>query len=115
MLELYQGSSSYTLDCLKKWSVNTGQLQLFWNGAFYKYERVFRNTMRSENNSSLFAKIQYNNRILRSEQFKETYAHFTGNLHPLYKMAYGSKRYIFVMLVDWLAKIKVFGKWYDCI
>lgn len=106
LLELYQGSSSYTLDFLRKWSVNDEQQQLFWNGAFYNYERVFRNTMRTENNSSLFAKIRYNNRILRTEQFKETYAHFTGSLHPFYRIAYGTKQYVCVMLVDWLVKIK---------
>lgn len=106
LLELYQEISFYTLTFLKKWSVNEGQIQLFWNGVFYQYEKVLRNTMRNENRSSLAGKVRYNNWILQSAQFKEAYDRFTGNLHPLYKIAYGTKRYICVMAVDLLVKIK---------
>lgn len=106
LLELYQGSSSYMLTFLKKWSVDDEQFQLFWNDLFYKLERVLRNTMRKENGCSLFEKVRHNNKILRSEQFNKAYDHFTGSLHPLYKMAYGTRQYMWVMAVDSLIKIK---------
>lgn len=106
LLQLYQSNNAIISEYLEKWKVDNKQWEIFWNSIFYKYERIMRNTMSIENRKSFLNKIKYNDAVLRSDDFHNVYRLFSDHMHFLYRLAYGTKRYFFVYLVEKIIHLK---------
>ena len=65
-----------------------------------------RNTFHKENKEFFINKIKYNNKILKSEDFKEIYSNRTCYLNKYYDRAYRSGNYILVRILDYIVKIR---------
>lgn len=106
LLQMYLDNCKSIHVFLEKWEINEAQWKIYWNDAFYKLERVLRNTMRKENRDTFFEKISYNNNIMRSAEFCEALSNFSDSMNPLYSIAYRTQYYIVIWLLDLLVRIK---------
>lgn len=105
LLEIYQLLNAECRSYLQKWNVSTEQMEKYYNSCFYTYEKVLRNTMRAPDKSK-YEKIQWNNALLKSMEFREVLQKRTCFVHPLYLKAYKSCNYLNVLHMDRLHKIK---------
>ncbi|MGN1181389.1 MAG: glycosyltransferase, partial [Faecalibacillus sp.] len=106
LLDMLSSNNDVIEEYLKKWQVNKSQWKLFYNSKFYCYERIMKNTFRKENTLSFYGKLKFNSNIMISTDYRLTLSYFTGYMHPLYKWAYTSNSYIFVIIVELLVIIK---------
>lgn len=72
------------------------------NSCFFHYENVLRNTFHPDNKESFIKKIQYNNRILKSEECKEILKNKTCYVNQYYDKAYKTGNYVWIVMLDWI-------------
>lgn len=106
LLEIYRRLNSETEKYAQKWKLSEEQISKMYNSFFFRLEAVLRNTFNENNKSSLRTKLKYNNRILKSSDFRESMDKMNAHIHPLYRFAYKSKNYIFVLFLNLIVKIK---------
>lgn len=106
LLEIYRRLNSETEKYAQKWELSEEQLSKMYNSFFFRLEAVLRNTFNGNNKSSLRTKLKYNNRILKSSDFRESMDKMNAHIHPFYRFAYKSKKYIFVLFLNLIVKIK---------
>lgn len=106
MLDIYGIIDKRVLEYLAKWNVSGAQLEKYYSSIFYSQEKIMRNTFRKECGLSRREKYKFNNAIMRSEKFKKALYNSDCHIHILYRMAYGSKHYIIVRLIDELVYLK---------
>lgn len=106
MLQIYKVLNDELKKYLDVWNVDQDQYTLFYNSVFYSYERILRNTMRSECKKTFIKKIGYNNSILRLNDFQESLKNRNCYVHPLYLTAYKLKNYFLVVILDKCLKLK---------
>lgn len=104
--QVYEILNTETLKFLLKWEIDDQQLKKYYNCVFWRMDKVMKNTFRKECTMSKKQKYEYNNMLLRSEQFRDVMRKKNCYLHPLYKIAYSMSNYHAVQLVDFLANIK---------
>lgn len=80
---------------------------IFSTICFNFFERVFRNTFRKKNTAGFFKKLAFNNRILRSQRYRDTVQNvdFKG-MHPLMVWSYKRRSYLVVLVLEMLVKVK---------
>ncbi len=105
LLEIYRRLCSACLSYLRKWNLDTDQMEKFYNSRFYMYEKVLSNTMRNSGQGRR-EKIAWNNALMQSEEFKEVLRMRTCFVHPAYLAAYRSGNYRSVMFTDKLYQVK---------
>ncbi|MDR0914081.1 MAG: glycosyltransferase family 2 protein [Oscillospiraceae bacterium] len=114
MFGIYKNIHSKMLDYITKWKCNQKQIELFYNAAFWKYEVVMQNTFDKQNLLGFFAKIKYNNKILKNKDFKDAFAMTQTRINVVLKFAYYTGNYFFVMaansVLSLFSKIKKRGK-----
>lgn len=98
MLDIYSHVNTGMLHYLQKWAVNTGEMKKYYRACFYKMEVVLKNTFHKSNKASLWKKLRYNGKIMRSEAFQDYFRQIKKELHPMYRIAYSSGFYPLVML-----------------
>lgn len=106
LLEIYRRLNSETEKYAQKWKLSEEQISKMYNSFFFRLEAVLRNTFNENNKSSLRTKLKYNNRILKSSDFRESMDKMNAHIHPFYRFAYKSKNYIFVLFLNLIVKIK---------
>lgn len=104
LLYIYEKIDDVFSKCLEVWNINNREI--FYNSCYYHYENILKNTFHSDNKSSFFKKIKYNNKILKSSNFKEVYDKKNCHVNKFYDMAYRSQNYLLVRCLDLLIKIK---------
>lgn len=105
LLEIYRKLNEVCMKYLHKWDLDSEQMQKFYNGKFYMYERVLNNTMRNVDQKRC-KNIAWNTSFMRSDEFKEVLSMRTCPIHPLYWLAYSSGNFRNVLLVDKLCRAK---------
>ena len=65
-----------------------------------------KNTFHKDSKLSKKEKYKYNRKILKSDEFKQSLNLSTCFIHPLYKLAYKSKNYKYVQLVDKIVSLR---------
>ena len=98
--DIYEHINKKIFNLLNKWNVNNDEYRKYYNSVFFSYEKVMKNTFMKESNLNFIKKISYNNKILNNENFIESINNSDCYIHPLYRMAYKSKVYLFVFLLD---------------
>lgn len=106
LLEIYRRLNSETEKYAQKWKLSEEQISKMYNSFFFRLEAVLRNTFNENNKSSLRTKLKYNNRILKSSDFRESMDKMNAHIHPFYRFAYKSKNYILVLFLNLIVKIK---------
>lgn len=106
MLGIYSHVNAGMLRYLQKWDVNAGELKKYNRACFYKMEAVLKNTFHQSNKSSLWKKLRYNGKIMRSGLFREYFRQIKEELHPIYRIAYSSGFYPLVMLAGKAGALK---------
>lgn len=106
LLEIYRRLNFETEKYANKWNLSDCQISKMYNSFFFRLESVLRNTFSQKNKESFRKKLKYNNEILRSNDFQQSMRRMDASIHPMYRFAYNSKKYIFVMLADILSNIK---------
>lgn len=105
LFEIYNRINATMKYYIDKWICDSVQMSKFYNSCFFKYEVVLKNTFRKENNLSYGNMIAYNNSILKSKEFIEAFERMSYKPNLLFKVAYSSKNYIFVRLIERIFKI----------
>lgn len=100
LFEIYQRINATMKYYVEKWNCDSEQISKLYNSCFFKYEVVLKNTFSCENKLSYCKKVAYNSNILKSKEFAESFSEMSYKPNVLYKMAYRSKKYIFVRMVD---------------
>lgn len=72
LFDIYIHINDKMLQYITSWNVDSEQLDIFYNSAYYSYEKCLRNTFHSNNPASRKEKYRINNTILRSEEFKKS-------------------------------------------
>ncbi len=92
--------------CLISWGADEEQMKKYNNARFYRYVYALDNTLRKQNSSCCIKKIKTNNKILRSEEFKNSLSKVTSRIHPIHKTAYKSGNWIIVKLAYTITSLK---------
>ena len=98
-------SNSFLL-YLKKWNLSSEQFAKYYSMRYYMLVNEMLNTYHPEDNKSFSQKIRYNNRILKSRDFKEATKLCSCSIHPLYRVAFFIGDYRFVYALDKLSAWK---------
>lgn len=106
MFDIYKQLNSMMYRHMKKWNCDEIQFDKYYSACFYKYEVVMKNTFHTDSKLSKKEKYKYNRKILKSDEFKQSLNLSTCFIHPLYKLAYKSKNYKFVQLVDKIVSLR---------
>lgn len=106
LLEIYRRLNSEIEKYAQKWSLSGVQISKMYSSFFFRLENVLRNTFNKKNKESFRKKLKYNNEILNSNDFQESMKKMEASIHPMYRFAYNSKKYIFVKLADISLNIK---------
>lgn len=106
MFDIYKQLNSMMYRHMKKWNCDEIQFGKYYSACFYKYEVVMKNTFHKDSKLSKKEKYKYNRKILNSDEFKQSLNLSTCYIHPLYKLAYKSKNYKFVQLVDKIVNLR---------
>lgn len=91
-----------------KFNVDSIEMKKFYTSYFYKLEVAMQNTFDKKNSEKFFKKIKINNEILNSRYFNETLKKSNVKINNLYKFAYKKKHYEYVIVLDFLVKLKNF-------
>ena len=91
---------------IKKWNCDEEQIRKYYNACFFKYEVILKNTFHKDNKLSRKEKIKYNNKILKSQDFLETLKKMDYKPNLLYRIAYSTKSYRIVLLVEKIFSLK---------
>lgn len=105
LLDIYRRINAVLLSHLYKWQVSGLQLQKFFNGRFYSYERVLRNTMDAPNKGKS-EKIKWNTLFMRSAEFREVLRARNCFIHPFYLIGYWLGNFSLILVCDHLSKFK---------
>lgn len=106
LLELYEYIDAELLKWLVRWKVSEEELAKYYNSVFYTQEKILSNTFRKENEDNILKKYFLNWKIMGNAKFKKSFQETRENMHLLYRMAYKSRIYLMVQIVDWLVSIK---------
>jgi glycosyltransferase EpsJ len=101
-MKLYEALFHY----LSKWNSSDEQIQKYYNSKISMYIGVFENTFKSDNNDSFVQKIRFNTCVLRSKDFRETLCKSNCYINPFVKLAYKSRSYFMVYIINSLARLK---------
>lgn len=100
MFSIYKRLNKMMYEYLIKWGCNINQITKLYNASFFKYEEVLRNTFNKNNLKSKKEKFKYNNSIIKSIEFQEAYKKGNFSLNMLYRLAYATKNYRFILIVE---------------
>lgn len=100
LFDIYKEINKIMLYYIKKWKCDDIQIGKYYSSCFYKYEVVLKNTYHNNCKLSKSQKLRYNNEILKSYEFVKSVELSSCFIHPLYRLAYKSKNYIFVRILD---------------
>lgn len=107
LLHIQETVNQTLADFLEKWGVDDdASWRMFFNSAFYRYQRVLDNTFSSRNTMSRREKIAYNNAVLNKKEFRETLQKCTVPLTPSRRRALESGDYRRVLFADRIQKLK---------
>ncbi len=106
LLGIYNKLNSFMYKYISKWNCDEEQFGKYYSSCFFKYEVIMKNTFHRDNQLCRKQKFQYNNAILKSKPFCEAYEKMNYKPNVLYKIAYLTKRYRIVLLVEKLFSIK---------
>lgn len=106
LLEIYELLNARMLAYLKKWDVSAGEMAKYYNSVFFLLGRVLYNTYRAECAMTPKAKREFNNALMKSEQFQLALNQADCSIHPLYRCAYKIGKWELVRFLDCLVRIK---------
>lgn len=104
LFEVNKKLNRYLYEEVKKWNLSEEQIQLFYNGCYFRIENVLFNTFRKENPLSKKEKMEYNNKVIKSDEFQYWYKKNTNRINPFVKFSYMIKN---CYPIYFLMKIKV--------
>lgn len=104
LLGIYQHLNNMMKHYIYKWKCDDTQYGKFYSACFFKYEVILKNTFSEKNNAPKKEKLIFNNRIMKSSEFKNTLANMTYKPNCLYLLAYKSGRYSLVRFLDRIFK-----------
>ncbi len=105
MFELYKYLNSQMYAFLVKWNIDSKQMKLYYNFAYYSYLRCFENTFHSKSTyASNKERYKCNKRILQSKEFKEAVEKSNCHILPILKLAYKTNSYWLVKKCNALIK-----------
>lgn len=105
LAEIYSRLNTACLTHLRQWKVPQEEMEKFYRSRFSLYEKVLYNAMRAPD-MSLREKLAWNNAFLQNKMFCEALREGSRFVHPLYLAAYRSGRFVWVLLLDRLRRIK---------
>lgn len=108
--EIYDKLLEVMYQYINSWNVSEEQKRIFFNIKFYMYDSILRNTFHKNNKMSFFNKVAFNNSIMKSEMFQDTFNKSTLTINPLYKKIYMLKRYEVILIVNKLLEMKRRGR-----
>lgn len=104
--DVYEYLDAEILKWLVKWEVSEQELSKYYSSVYYMQEKILHNTFRVENQAGIFEKYRYNRAIISSVKFKESIKKSDCFIHPLYLIAYKSRSFLLVQLIDLLVRVK---------
>ncbi len=87
------------LNYADKWSPEEAAMTSFRNDAFIRLENVLFNTFNKSNKDSLFKKLKYNRKIMKSRDFNELYKSYTGRHNIVFRLSYAVKSFLPIYLI----------------
>ncbi|MEE0859635.1 MAG: glycosyltransferase family 2 protein [Acutalibacteraceae bacterium] len=100
MFEIYKYINSKLKYYIDKWNLDDKQKQIFYNSAYYSYERCLRNTFNNSNKADKKEKYKINDKILRSSEFKAVLEKSDCIKYSLIKFTYKTGKYILVEKIN---------------
>lgn len=100
MFEIYKYINSKLKYYIDKWNLDDKQKQIFYNSAYYSYERCLRNTFNNSNKADKKEKYKINDKILRSSEFKAVLEKSDCIKYSLIKFTYRTGKYILVEKIN---------------
>ena len=94
---------------MKKWGlIDSQSVAKYYSTVYYKSVEIMKNTFHKENAMTYFEKIEFNNRILRSERFVKALSFMDVTIPFHLKIVYQTKNYFWVRVYDRM--IQVYGR-----
>ncbi len=106
LLELYERIDAEILNWLICWNVSEKEMSKYHNSIFYMQEKIMHNTFRKENSMGVLKKYSFNSKVMGSKKFRESLKKSDCFIHPLYRMAYKSRLYFLVQILDFFVNKK---------
>lgn len=106
LLEIYEELNRAEEYYVEKWRLPEKEKALFNEVKYYRYEKALWNTFSAKNEMPYHEKYPLNNRIIQSADFQNCLSGMNGKLNKLLFIAYKSKRFEIVMLLNKAAKMK---------
>ena len=107
LLTIYEMVNRALAEYLEKWDIiDESSRKKYYATAFCNYENVLDNTFHKQNPMSLREKINYNNTIMKSEDFRNILQKIAATLLPAQRKAYQSGDYKQVLAYKQSQKIK---------
>lgn len=106
LLELYERIDAEILNWLVCWDVSEKEMRKYYSSIFYMQEKIMHNTFRKENSMGILKKYSFNSKVMGSAKFRKSLEKSDCFIHPLYKMAYKSRLYFLVQILDFFVNKK---------
>lgn len=106
LLQSCEKTNNIIKNYMIKWKIDSSQEYKYYNMCFNKYERILDNTFKKGNLQSKKEKVQFNNSVIKSENFKQALENRTRFVHPLLIKAYKTGNYKNVLRLKKLIKLK---------
>lgn len=100
LFDVYKHINDELLKFITSWNVDSEQLSLFYNSAYFSYEKCMRNTFHNNNTASKKEKYAVNKEIMRSDRFIESVKKSNCKIVLPIRIAYKFKNYILVETIN---------------
>ena len=104
LLQLYENLDDEIESYLLKWGVSEKEAwRQFYLSKFWHYDQVLHNTFNEKNTGMTpFQKISFNNKILRSDSFRNTFDKSVSGLPKFHKIAYRGNSFMRIACMEFL-------------
>lgn len=110
MFKIYKYIDSQLYALLIKWQIDSEQMKMYYNSVYYSYIRSLNNTFAPKSTYSKKERYQYNNRILKSKEFKTAVKNSNCHIFLIEKLAYRTNSYWIVKkcmnIIKFLSDVK---------
>ena len=104
LLDDYKKMNQYISDCISNWIISDRGMSLYYQQRYYQYEDTLFNTFSRQNPAKALQKINYNNLIIRSDDFHKVLRGFKGRLNPVTRFSYKIRNYLPIFIYNNMRK-----------
>ncbi len=93
LFDIYTHINDEMLRYITNWKVDSEQMTIFYDSAYFSYEKCLRNTFHKNNTATKKEKYQLNKKIMQSSRFKEAVKNSSCKIRLPLKIAYKLNSY----------------------